>query len=207
MLVEVAHHRAIGEIGHKMVFEPAAQFFCRPVGLIGERRVINDRQNLCLDLVMSENAGTACTGSVDQTVDPARVETGYPKPKRSFTGAAIANHQFIGNPNHEQMHRIEPTETLVIGAAIHCQLQLFKGAILSIGELVWTCDRSPMTGARNSTSDHFKFRQKILAKGLNTDLTVPETTPSGRSTHTVAECHPALVHAGPRKAAHGSRQG
>ena len=190
-----------------MVFEPAAQFFCRPVGLIGERRVINDRRNLCLDLVMSENAGTACTGSVDQTVDPALVETGYPKPNRSFTGAAIANHQFIGNANHEQMHRIEPTETLVIGAAIHCQLQLFKGAILSIGELVWTRDRSPMTGARNSTSEHFEFRQKILAKGLNTDLTVPETTPSGRSTHTVAECHPALVHAGPRKAAHGSRQG
>ncbi|MGB3119870.1 MAG: hypothetical protein WBE58_13700, partial [Verrucomicrobiales bacterium] len=71
------------------------------------------------------------------------------------------------NANHEQMHRIEPTETLVIGAAIHCQLQLFKGAILSIGELVWTRDRSPMTGARNSTSDHFEFRQKILAKGLD----------------------------------------
>ena len=103
---------------------------------------------------------------MDQTVNPALVETGYPKPKRSFTGAAIANHQFIGNANHEQMHRIEPTETLVIGAAIHCQLQRFKGAILSIGELVWTCDRSPMTGARNSTSDHFEFRQKILAKGL-----------------------------------------
>ena len=149
-----------------MVFEPAAQFFGRPVGLIGERRVINDRQNLCLDLVMSQNPGTACTGSVDQTVNPALVETGYPKPQRSFTGAAIANHQVIGNPNHEQMHRIEPTETLVVGAAIHCQLQLFKGAILSIGELVWTRDRSPMTGARNSTSDHFEFRQKILAKGL-----------------------------------------
>ena len=150
-----------------MVFEPAAQFFGRPVGLIGERRVINDRQHLCLDLVMSENPGTACTRSVDQTVNPALVETGYPKPKRSFTGAAIANHQFIGNANHEQMHRIEPTETLVIGAAIHCQLQLFKGAILSIGELVRTRERSPMTGARNSTSDHFEFRQKILAKGLH----------------------------------------
>ena len=42
------------------------------------------------------------------------------------------------------MHRVEPTEALVIGTAIHRQLQLFDGAILWVGKLVGTCDSLPL---------------------------------------------------------------
>jgi hypothetical protein len=79
---------------------------------------------------------------MDQPIDPAYVEAGYPE-ANSLADAAIANHQTIGRSDHERMHRVEPPEALVIGATIQHLLQLFDGADFRIGKLVKTSDPSP----------------------------------------------------------------
>ena len=80
---------------------------------------------------------------MDHPVDAVFVESRNPQTNRSFTDATVANDQFIGSSDHEQMHRIEPPETLEIGTAIHRPFQLREGTVLRIGKIVITSDPSP----------------------------------------------------------------
>ena len=133
MFVKVAHQRAVGEVELLLLTQPAAKLGDRPVGLLSQRGISHDRQDVACHLMCGSFAGPASLRPVDEPVDALRVETLDPEAKGPFVHPAVAQNHLAGRAESQEMNRIETPEHLAVRPAIHRLLQLFERAGFWIG--------------------------------------------------------------------------
>lgn len=149
----------------------------RPVSLVGNGRIIDDRKNLISHLPGCDLARSTGNGPVDQSVDPLLVEPCDPKTKCPVIDTAVAQNQWIGSADEQQMHGIQSSKRPVIGPAIHRLPRLFERAGIRVRKLMRTSGSPVNTISNSRTSLLFESRIIFLAIGLQeTHENAPHTT-------------------------------
>lgn len=138
--MKITHQSGIGEIQIEMLAQPAAEFDRRPVPLAGQRRIINERQDVLPDRFRGNAARASRAGTVSDAVNPLRVEAFDPFLKAPLAHTGMAQGEIETASTKQQMNRVETLVGFLIRTAVNGQLQLRNGAGFVIRELAGTSD-------------------------------------------------------------------
>lgn len=128
VFVKVAVEDAVSQVELFFLAEVAAEFCECPMGLAGQRRIVHNGEDQFGDNVGRELPAPAASRPINEAVDTKFVEARDPEAEGAFAHPAVAQDDFVGGTDQEEMDRVEAAVGFAVQATIQRPLQLLKAA-------------------------------------------------------------------------------